>query len=77
MAILFTRECFEIGTAAWDAGLRSAIGWTQSLSQNVPFLFVLHAALAAESGATHFLSFDPRPRHFAQRAGLKLLPETL
>src|SRR5438874_6024062 len=40
---------FQVGSAGWDAALRVAIGWTQSLSQNIPFLLILHAALAAES----------------------------
>ena len=68
---------FQVGLAGWDAALRAAINWTQTLTQDVPFLLILHAALAAESGATHFLSFDPRARQFARRAGLKLLPESL
>ena len=68
---------FQIGLAGLEPALRAAISWNQTLTQNVPFLLILHAALAAESGATHFLSFDPRARQFARRAGLKLLPESL
>jgi hypothetical protein len=68
---------FQVRSAGWDAAFRAAISWTQTLTQDVPFLLILHAALGAESGATHFLSFDPRARQFARRAGLKLLPESL
>lgn len=68
---------FETAVAGWDAAFRVAISWTNTLTRDVPFLLILHATLAAESGATHFLSVDPRAREFARRAGLKLLPETL
>ena len=68
---------FHVNSVGWDAALRAAISWTQTLTHDVPFLLILHAALAAESGATQFLSFDSRARQFARRAGLKLLPELL
>jgi len=43
----------------------------------LPVLLLLWPALAASSGATHFLSFDPRTRRLASGAGLELLPESL
>ncbi len=75
----FYREegVFELGSVGWDSAFRVALSWTRTLTADVPFLLLLHPALAAESGASHFLSFDPRAREFARRAGLKLSPEPL
>jgi len=42
-----------------------------------PLMLLLWPALAATSGATHFLSFDPRSRRLARDAGLELLPGAL
>ena len=68
---------FEVSLVGWDSAFRVAISWTRTLTNDVPFLLLLHPALAAESGASHFLSFDPRARKFGRRAGLKIAPETL
>jgi len=68
---------FQVSTVGWEAAMRAGISWTKTLTENIPFLLILHPALAAESGATHFLSFDPRARQFARRAGMKVLPESL
>ena len=68
---------FEVKTAGWDNAFHFATRWTRTLTTDVPFLLLLHAALAAGSGASHFLSFDSRAREFACRAGLKLASETL
>ena len=58
---------FEIGSVGWDSAFRAAISWTRTLTSDVLFLLLLHPALAAESGASHFLSFDPRAREFGRR----------
>ena|SRR5438876_50184 len=69
---------FVLHLAEWELAFRQAVIWNSQLPGRPPHTpFLLHAALAATGGATHFLSFDPRPRTLAQSAGLKLLPETL
>ena len=62
----------------YDAAIHLARLWQRDLgAETPPALLLLWPALAVTAGATHFLSFDPRPRKFAKAAGLKLLPETL
>jgi hypothetical protein len=74
----FAEGFFELAEVDWAASLRLAITWnTTSRMAPPPPLLLLHPALAAVSEATHFLSFDPRSRAVARRAGLKLLPGTL
>lgn len=69
---------FQVVTADWDTALLVALKWNKAFAEAPPPpLLILHPALATVSGATHFLSFDPRPRSLAQTAGLKLLPERL
>ena len=69
---------FQLVPADWDSAFRNAITWNSQLAEAPPApLLLLHPALAAVAGASHFLSFDPRSRAIAKRAGLSLIPETL
>lgn len=62
----------------YDIALLLASQWQRELgTQTPPALLLLWPAVAVAVGATHFLSFDPRPRKLAKAAGLKLLPERL
>jgi hypothetical protein len=62
----------------YDIAIQLAGHWQGEIgTQTPPALLLLWPALAVTAGATHFLSFDPRPRRLAKAAGLKLLPETL
>lgn len=61
----------------YDIAIDLAYRWQKSSSAALPALLLLWPALAATVGATHFLSFDPRTRHLAADAGLRLLPEKL
>lgn len=66
---------FAVAEADWDAAYLRALGWNRNHpGLPPPPLLLFHPALAASAGATHFLSFEPRSRAMAQRAGLKLLP---
>ena len=69
---------FQLSAADWDTALRVAIKWNRQFSEPPPLpLLILHPALAAVAGATHFMSFDERSRSLAKAAGLKLSPEKL
>lgn len=62
----------------YDVAIHLASGWQRELGlQTPPALLLLWPSLAITAGASHFLSFDPRPRKLAKAAGLDLLPETL
>ena len=69
---------FSISPVDWESGFRNAITWTRLRpgAPPSPWLF-LHPALAVTVGATHFCSFDPRPREIARSHGLELLPRSL
>jgi hypothetical protein len=74
----FSEGVFQLMPADWDSAFRAAINWNnQHVSTPPPFLLMLHPALAAVAGATHFASFDPRSRAVARSAGMELLPENL
>lgn len=74
----FAEGFFESSEPDWDTSFRLAITWNAaSHAAPPPPLLLLHPALATVSESTHFLSFDPRSRAIAQRAGLELLPERL
>ncbi len=74
----FAEGLFEPVEMDWVASFRLAITWNAAMpTVPPPPLLLLHPALATVSEATHFLSFDPRSRAVALRAGLKLLPEKL
>jgi hypothetical protein len=69
---------FALTETDWSSALRNAITWnriTPELPPN-PWLF-LHPALAFANGATHFFSFDPRPRNLVRGRGMALVPEEL
>jgi hypothetical protein len=75
----YSREgVFALDPAPWENAFQLAHNWLRAASAPVPQpTQYLHAALAGVSGATHFLSFDPRSRTLAAANGLKLLPEKL
>ena len=69
---------FEITQADWAMALPMAIALNDKHSgPPPPPLLLLHPALAAITGATEFLSFEPRSRAVAQALGLKVLPARL
>ena len=68
---------FRIAPVDWEAALNLAITWNHAVTTPAPPLLLLHPAIASISGATHFLSFDPRSREAAKTAGLQLLPDDL
>jgi len=61
----------------YDIAIDLATQWQKQSRTTLPALLLLWPALAITTGATHFLSFDPRTRQLATRAGLKSLPEKL
>lgn len=71
-------QVFDLAAAPWEAAFSLARSWNRSLSKEPPSnSFILHVAIAAAAGCTHFLSFQPESRALASAAGLKLLPERL
>ena len=69
---------FQFRSVDWETAYRVAITWNRAYTRKAPApLLILHPALAAVAGASHFLSFDPRSRQAARAAGLHLLPEKL
>jgi len=74
----FAEGIFQVEPADWDSAVRVARAMmreTESLAES--WLVYLHATLAASSGATHYLSFQPAYRAVAKILGLKVLPEQL
>lgn len=61
----------------YEIAIDLAFQWQRRLQNTIPALLLLWPALSVTTGATHFLSFDPRTRTLAQTSGLKLLPERL
>jgi hypothetical protein len=61
----------------YDIAIDLTYEWQRRSKNTLPALLLLWPALAVTTGATHFLSFDPRTRQLAQSAGLKVLPEKL
>ncbi len=69
---------FQFRGVDWETAFRMAITWNRAYTRKAPApLLLLHAALAAVAGASHFLSFDPRSRQAAQAGGLRVLPQEL
>lgn len=74
----FAEGFFHLVESDWSTSFRLAITWNSASAAAPPApLLLLHPALATVSEATHFLSFDPRARAVALKAGLKLMPEML
>ena len=69
---------FAIEPAPWDAAFALARSWNERAPKEPPTSsFLLHPALAASCGCTHFLSFQPESRVLAGAAGLLLVPARL
>jgi hypothetical protein len=69
---------FALAPASWDAALALARSWNERIPKEPPTsTFVLHPAIAASCGCTHFLSFQPECRTLAAAAGMSLLPARL
>ena len=69
---------FNVLPVAWNSAFQVAIAWNEHHSAvPPPHLLLLHPALAALSGASEFLSFEPRSRAVARAVGLRVLPEQL
>ena len=66
---------FALAPAPWDAALALARSWNERAPHEPPTSsFLLHPAVAAACGCTHFLSFQPESRTLAASAGMTLLP---
>lgn len=66
---------FTLEAAPWDAALALARSWNERMPHEPPTSsFLLHPAVAAACGCTHFLSFQGESRALAAAAGLRLLP---
>jgi hypothetical protein len=61
----------------YDIAIDLATQWQKRANDLLPALLLLWPAMAVTTGATAFLSFDPRTRKLAKSAGLKLLPDRL
>jgi hypothetical protein len=72
-----TEAVFAFRVANWEAAYQLALKWNRNAPLPPPPLLLYHPALATVAGASHFLSFNPRSRAVAKRAGLKLLPNRL
>jgi len=68
------QQVFQSVPLDYDIAIDLAYQWQRRSRTTLPALLLLWPGLAVTSGATHFLSFDPRTRALAQSAGLKLLP---
>jgi hypothetical protein len=69
---------FVLAPAPWDAAMALARSWNERIPAEPPASsFLLHPAIAASSGCTHFLSFQPESRVLAAAAGMILLPASL
>ena len=69
---------FALTLAPWDAAFALARSWNERTAEQPPTSsFLLHPALAASCGCTHFLSFQRESRALATAAGMKVLPARL
>jgi hypothetical protein len=69
---------FTLAPAPWDAALALARSWNERApTEPATSSFLLHPAVAASCGCTHFLSFQPESRALAAAAGMILLPGKL
>lgn len=69
---------FSLAPAPWDAALALARSWNERAPKEPPTSsFLLHPAIAASCGCTHFLSFQPESRALAAAAGMILVPARL
>jgi hypothetical protein len=69
---------FALTLAPWDAAFALARSWNERTPEEPPTSsFLLHPAIAASCGCTHFLSFQPESRALAAAAGMTLLPVKL
>src|SRR5260221_4827592 len=67
-------QFFQAIPLEYDVALDLAGQWQgQLIGRTPPGMLLFWPALAVTAGATHFLSFDPRPRQLAEKAGLQLL----
>ncbi len=69
---------FALAPAPWDAALALARSWNERIAMEPPTSsFLLHPAVAASCGCTHFFSFQPECRTLAAAAGMNLVPARL
>ena|SRR5688500_14922669 len=71
------QQVFQSVLLDYGIALDLAYQWQRHSKPTLPTMLLLWPAMAVTTGATHFLSFDPRTRQLAQTAGLNLLPEKL
>jgi hypothetical protein len=69
---------FAFAPAPWDAAMALARSWNERTATEPPgSSFLIHPAVAASCGCSHFLSFQPECRALAAAAGMTLLPARL
>lgn len=69
---------FTLAPVPWDAALALARSWNErALGEPPTRSFLLHPAIAASCGCSHFLSFQPESRALAAAAGMVLAPGKL
>jgi hypothetical protein len=69
---------FTLAPVPWDAAFSLARSWNERAGAEPPTSnFLVHPALAAACGCTHFLSFQPESRVLAASAGMTILPARL
>ena len=74
----FEEGIFQIERSDWDSAFRLARAMMRQAKRlEESWLTYLHGMLAASSGATHYLSFQPAYRTVAKRLGMRVLPERL
>jgi hypothetical protein len=71
------QQVFRLIRLDYDVAIDLAYQWQKQSRNTLPALLLLWPALAVTTGATVFLSFDPRTRQLARSADLKLLPEKI
>jgi hypothetical protein len=74
----FAEGFFQQVEVDWAVAFRLALGWNaEAEAAPAPPLLLLQPAIAVTSQSTDYLSFDPRARAVAAKAGLRVLPEKL
>ncbi|MBI2928190.1 MAG: hypothetical protein HYY24_21180 [Verrucomicrobia bacterium] len=74
----WVENVFDLELPDWELGLRHALQLQRQVGRQIAGATAcVHVGLARVSGATHFLSFEPKSREAAQLFGLEVLPERL
>jgi predicted deacetylase len=71
------QQVFRTVRLDYEIAFDLAYQWQRHSKKTPTTMLLLWPAIAVTTGATHFLSFDPRTRQLAQTAGLQVLPQKL